>query len=668
MSQFINPYTFVGLPTKVERCTPPGHAPSRDVAEQRYTGTLRVAWTIKTPIAAPTEGSPWGQPGGPIRIPGASAKGAIRSVHETLFAGCLRVVDTDFTPVYRGQATPEVLQGWRLAIVVSPPGESLRVVLCDPRTSWVEASALLRYYRTQAPLGLPRTGDFITPGPVIASDKRTSLKRGATAALRPDRASSSAWLASFRSALNSGMSVLLVTDTAARDAKYPFYWAAAKLGKEALPVTQAALGAFYRLLAGARDRQPGAEHRNHDFVTVEDAGGSALAERRRADGQFQLGDVIWVKHNELEVTQIKLSAIWRVNDPTETLGGRIRDDVKPCPQGDGEEHDHLCLSCSVFGSADEDSGQGQGRQASYAGHVRFGDITAPSSQGDVDVVLAPLSSPSPGSGMYYLEQVAKQGLAAPSFENRRSLPSQWSITSGLDKPEKRKLRGRKFYWHGDPDAQAALWRQETHQPGLLPRYRAKEHHDPSVCSTAHLVRAADLEQTITFDGLDATALMSLLASIEPHRVLGGQRTDYATHLGRGKPLGLGTVQAEIRELIMTTTADRYAPEPRTMRLGDETHLVADFVGRCGDLADVHRQAKAVFGLTTLGDNARYLTYPTMEPWRNWGTKEFDQSFRFFAEHTGEVTRVEQSKPAAYERKKSWRPLPLAHQAKQIQEG
>ena len=83
-------------------------------------------------------------------------KGAVRSLHETLMGGCLRVVDEEFVPVYRQPAVAEDAN-WGLAVVtkVTRQGRATHVMVAE-RTAWVPASAL------RAALGrTPRTGDTV---------------------------------------------------------------------------------------------------------------------------------------------------------------------------------------------------------------------------------------------------------------------------------------------------------------------------------------------------------------------------------------------------------------------------------------------------------------------------------------------------------------------------
>ena len=95
--RFINPYTFVPFPERIDRREPSGH---HLLADGNLSGIFTVTWAFTSPFQAPE-----GQSGMTmLRLPGSSVKGAVRSVHEALAGGCLRVFDEEFIPSYRDQA------------------------------------------------------------------------------------------------------------------------------------------------------------------------------------------------------------------------------------------------------------------------------------------------------------------------------------------------------------------------------------------------------------------------------------------------------------------------------------------------------------------------------------------------------------------------------------
>lgn len=649
---FVNPYTFIGFPSEVRREKPIGHAPTREEAKALYSGTLRVKWRLASPLAIPADGS-WGlgednkcagQRSAEIRIPGASVKGAVRSVHEALFAGCLRIVDPEYTPVYRDLMSTALTDGWRFAVVMTPDvnvenddGATAKVMLCGD-VGWVDGADVKKAFQD---LGrLPRTGDFVQPED-RPDGKGRKTYRSVTNPQLADRGDN--FIDEFKKALDKKLSVILVTDTAARDDKKPYYWAAAQPNEKngLRVVSRQALRSFRQKLRGARHDSPAFENDSPAFENVYwpppqgrgCSGGEPVAQRRSVDGWLRRGDVIWVKLDDrgCEVIDIKLSLGWRspAGGKRPKLRDRVPERAMPC-----HEADRLCLSCTVFGSIDPNAKtRDDGRQDSYGGHVRFGDAIGNCNQQDweLDVELAPLGTPHPGAGMYYLTPITAQEMRGKL--ERPDLPTRWDSVAGELKP--RNLRGRKFYWHSDPEKQ----KREKHLPSERFRRQQEAHQNEENIPKVHLVKKAELQQTIAFDCLDAIGLASLLAALNPALLLGQRNGPYGLHLGRGKPLGLGSVTTEV-ELKMTTTADRYADNPPELtELPDlRTVLEKGIPQRCGanSMQAIAEEARKVLSLTGLGEQAAEVSYPTCGSWSEFGTPAFHESFKFFQQNSGQV--------------------------------
>ncbi|MEA5120834.1 MAG: RAMP superfamily CRISPR-associated protein [Propionibacterium sp.] len=653
---FVNPYTFISFPTKVVKEPALGHAPSRTEAEERYTGTLDVTWTLKSPLAIPDDGS-WGlsdENDAEVRIPGSSVKGAVRSLHEALFAGCARIMDPLFTPVYRDMMTTALLDGWQLAVVFSPDTNveekvtsPVRVVLCGS-VSWTSGAEVKRLAASSVADRVARTGDFIAPG-ASTKDAGRDINLHPSEFRAVERGDT--WAQVFSSNRRAGLAVILVTDTAARDSRNPYYWATAKLTTRAADISAAALGRFRQRLRGA-DRSVGV----NDFEVVRwppkkgrhDPPGVVVGSRRAVDGWLRQGDVVWVKvdpSDQEKVVDVKLSLGWRVpaQGSHPSLWHRLPSGFSPC-----SDSAQLCLSCTVFGSVDPSAKRGRdGSQHSYGGHVRFGDLRGTATASERDVELAPLGTPHPGAGMYYLTRVTHEEMERRKV--RPDFPTHWDSEAG-ESLGKRNLRGRKFYWHSDPAAQ-----QRAKRLGA-PRYqRQPVHENEGNVPRVHLLQGGSFTQKITFDGLDAVALASLLATLNPELILG--EGDYALHLGRGKPLGLGSVKAEV-ELRMTTTADRYSKQPIVLGTvpGIRTALDAGVPKRCGDTLQIWREARTILAWKGLGDKALDVCYPTTRPWSRFSTSEFHQSFAYFEKNSGQVRKNKETKRLE---RGSWKPLPSA---------
>ena len=628
MTDFVNPYTFVPLPRKVVCGQPPGHDPGPDEARERYVGALEVTWRIQSPLAIPTE--EWGSIGGDVRIPGSSIKGAVRSTHEMLFGGCLRQVDLGYRPTYRQLPTMDALKDWRMAVVLDDD----EVLLCekeDPkRRSSIDSKALCERVGDRA-----RTGDVVA----VNSDDDWKDRSELRVAERFQVLQRPAEVSGYENL--AGCYVVLITKKGARrDAvRATWYWSLGKLTRERATFSEKATRDFSWAMMEAR---PDGERWIDVF-----RGKTKLGQARGNEHALEPGSVIWVKVLNGMVTAIKLSQFWRERSK-ECLGDRIPQETKPC---DGENL-RLCPSCSVFGSADTlndqadtDERRREGDQRSYAAHVRFGSAIGVDLQGD-EVILAPLGQPHPGAGLTYLEPTSPE--AAPASRDERW--SRWDS----DGKQKRQLRGRKFYWHSDPERQLDHLKH-TQGVGEVPgRHLKREHHSADMCTKAQLVTGGTFRQTITFDGLDRFGVASLLAALQPGRLLAPDDADrFALHLGRGKPLGLGSVTAEITATRITTVAARYGDKAETPL---ETFAIdpAEVRTRCGELDAVHEGARKVLRLDGLGENWWKVTYPTRETWKQFGSKEFDESFTFFKDFGGPAQSKEGKtswKPGA------WKPMP-----------
>lgn len=633
VTDFVNPYTFVPLPQKVVRGQPPGHDPGPDEARERYVGALEVTWHIQSPIAIPTE--EWGSIGGDVRIPGSSIKGAVRSTHEMLFGGCLRQVDLGYRPTYRQLPNMDALKDWRMAVVLDDD----EVLLCEEekKRSSVDSETL-----RQRLGGKARTGD------VIAVNSKNDWKD------KPERRVAERFQVRDRPADASGYEnlagcyVVLITKEGARHetatvkgkkVRTKWYWSLGKLTRERATISSQAKRDFSWAMMEAR---PDGERWIDVF-----RGKTKLGQARGNKHALEPGSVIWVKVLNGKVIAIKLSQFWRERSK-ECLGDRIPKETHPCD----DENLRLCPSCSVFGSADTlndkadtDERRREGDQRSYAAHVRFGAAVGVDLQGD-EVTLAPLGQPHLGAGLTYLEPKSPE--AAPASRDERW--SRWDS----DGTPKRQLRGRKFYWHSNPERQLDHLKH-TQGVGDVPgRHLKREHHGAEMCTKAQLVTGGTFRQTITFDGLDQFGVASLLAALQPGRLLGDG--EFALHLGRGKPLGLGSVTAEITAARITTVAARYGDKGDKAETPLEKFVIdpAEVRTRCGDLDAVHEGARKVLRLDGLGENWWKVTYPTTQPWRQFGSKEFDESFKFFKDFGGPAqskNRKVSWKPGA------WRPMP-----------
>ncbi len=722
-SRFVNPYTFLGLPKAVARDAPTGHDVAVDSgARPTLSGIIVVDWELLTPLLLPrkAEEEGWVTRSGRVTIPGSSLKGALRSLHETLFNGCLRVVDDDFLPAYRVLPTTDTTQ-WKLGVVTeSLDGTPTEITVCE-KLVFVEATSLKAQYEENAkepgetqPL-LPTSGDVLAA--ISGAEATTALDAGGQKRreIRAVTGVKYVGAANYqthelpggrrRVRRDPSHRVLFVSDTNARTKTHiescdwaSCFWATGIIGERSLPVHEDVAQRFRRTCEGSDDqrrfRQPNADStwrnqttygrvswwpaaegkcHNPDAASTDNQIRSRavtpefkrmsipVANRAKASGLLHAGDVVWVLDDGAVITEISLALIWRrlghielaerlpgaqPNQPAPTLPCRY-----PYSEDPNDLHypTGLCPSCRTFGSADTSGAtSGEGDQHSYSGHVRIGPAR---SHKKVKIgesfSMAPMGTPHPGAGMFYLKDRKRD-------DNRPvgDLPSQWGSHS--DPPDDpRQVRGRKYYWHSDPQLQAEHWTQDL-KPEIRPRYERRTGQQDQ--GKRQLVPAGTtFRQRISVDGLDRRLVMMLLAAIEPARILAPNdgHANLAIHLGGGKPLGLGSARGTIveAESVLHECGQRYRGGPRvdlsTLEFSD--HFRAD-LDRDGMLCTERATLRRILDIHGLGPWQHHVTYPGSGSWRSANSSSFFESYRFFSKNSGRRDR-DGSQPYA--------PLPVA---------
>lgn len=689
---FVNPYTFAPLPSRVVRQPPLGHTPSEP--DKRYSGTITVQYTLASPLLLPAEAGPagWVDADDRVRIPGSSVKGSVRSLHETLFNGCMRIVNGDFVPGYRDSAVSDELRqeqtgggDWVLGLVVESTNGKPKSVRPTGPVAWIDSGELAAAY--PKPGRLPTSGDILDVEATIATPdslgRRLVERLGRVSVVHrwaPDRSEDEhrASLVTLKGAIFLATSVGArkseVQPQGKRGAPPPgngkCLWAFADLTDRVAKVSEAAQHEFNAAVDGADDRRsllsnpkyketPWRDQAVHEPVwwPVNRSKGP-VARRALHTGFLWPGDVVWVRtdpHDPTVVTGLRLANLWRHGAVT-PVKKRMPADLLPCPHGEGKDRERLCLTCSIFGSADEDSGQGAGHQGSYGAHVRFGSAVSDSAvRRDRVATLTPMGAPKPGAGVFYL---------APGPEPRRDrssgdIASHWDSEADVD-AGRRNIAGRKFYWHSEPNRQRDFWRQHTGRP-VPARYEASTRQASREGGMkprkAELVPAGTtFTATVAFDGLDALSLRTLVAAIDPSALLSLVTKDhgqFAVHLGGGKPLGLGSAVPRITAMDASTVRSRYSTSAQ--RVPDDefrpwqiawVHSTKD---RVGNFASNLPPLARILDLAGLGSNDVLVTYPPGSPWAAVDSNNFRESFTWFKHNSG--------RQLAHGKTKSWNPLP-----------
>lgn len=541
---FVNPYTFVPFiePGEAFRGEPAGH---EALTAGRYIGEVTVRLTAKAPIllrgiTRETADSFPRRDGVPC-IPGSSLAGVVRSLHELIAGGCLRVFDHEFTPGYRDIASSRD-GSWRLVRVaeVDESGRPTALTVCDEAV-WVPARVLATV------LGGAHT--VVTGARVDVTGSETKefgKNRGQTVVRR--EATRGPGAPDPQVTPGDG-SVILVTDSGARHPtrdnghlKYKsFYCATGRLTGRTATVTERAWHDFKISIADTDDMRRARADRTllpNAPVTklVEhryDAHGpKPVGHRHEARPKLFPGQVLWARLDRAgtTATELALSAIWR-HPGDHPAGKRVPAALLPC-----READDLCPTCRIFGSADVLGGDMEARQRSYRGHVRFSDALADGEVTTRSFNLPPLGSPRPGAGQFYL--TSPQSKAVPSRPLR-----EWGSPAADKADRPRRLNGRKQYWL-------------TGRAGERPFFRVDGEFTGTMASKGEAVQTgASFTFTVRFDGLTEAEIGGLLAALNPRKVLG--RGNFGIAVGGGQPLGFGACVTEIVGMTVQDARSRY---------------------------------------------------------------------------------------------------------------
>lgn len=570
---FVNPYTFVPLPEIPDDSTsfrrpPAGH---QLLASHRYSGHVEVELTALSPLLLrnihpdktgfPRRRFPeTGKETVPF-IPGSSLAGVVRSRHELIAGGCLRVLDTDFRPGYRDVVEQSGGDNRTLAVVDSIEEDGKPRLRGCSEVVWADAEGVAEV------LG---SSDALVTGAEVDLTGRPSWHSGFKRyqVSRDQVREGEGW-------------VVLVTDGRARrqdqgggretdekkarktgkgrarkGKKRAFWCALGRLprpGEGELSVSDTAWRDYQAAVADAEDvrlaRRDGRLDADDPHLVTVRWNGKEIGRRYPALPRLYPGQVVWVTTDgENEVTRISQAVAWR-HVGQYPVHSRVPRQLLPCTDPAA-----LCPSCRVFGAAESHPGHSGGahgaespeaRQHSYRGHVRFSDArplgTVPSTR---KVRLAPLGKPRPGAGQFYLDNSAVK----TSSRDKKGKPlREWGSAADAN-GQPRRLRGRKQYWL-----------TERHRD--RPFFRAQGTWSGGMASDAEQVDAgARFTFRAHFDNLSMRELGGLLVALDPALLF--QRARHA--VGGGKPLGFGTCAAHISALEVTDAAARYAgaPAPR----------------------------------------------------------------------------------------------------------
>lgn len=228
----------------------------------------------------------------------------------------------------------------------------------------------------------------------------------------------------------------------------------------------------------------------------------------------------------------------------------------------------------------------------FGGQVRIEVLWGPKvgDQALVPVTLAPLTSPqSKGKSRPLYLAPGSNGLSA-SFDDRDAAP-----------------RGRKFYWHQKPPEGARLWAKHEFQgTGPVDKELRKAVRSQCPPSLQALPAGVQFSACIHFSNLDVVALGAVL-----YALTGDGGREWAFHIGKGKPRGLGSFRIEVRKLIGYRVTERYrklAPDAgRVEFTKNQPKLLAAFRDWCAAKAGLPKE-------TPLSAHPHLRDYANLHTW------------------------------------------------------
>lgn len=625
--KFVNPYTFVPFPdTPPVRSDPNTHIANPDL----FRGKLSVTITARTSVLIHgfgTEKRPDlpRNSEGQVIIPGSSWKGAIRSLHETMTGSCLRVFNGDFIPGYRDLALEGSTSNLRMAIVDEPATEETEptLLLCpepeDGNPSKIPHTLLLDAARGREPL---KSGERLKLD--------ISCQTGEACSATPDE---------------DGQWVVSISDAAART-KPPVYKAQVRpypAGVDPIPVPKQVWNKFLHAVDGARDLTTSELRRRtpDDVYAPVTFRGDTIGQRHYASRRLFPGQPVWVQIDaNHEITSLRLAMLWRHSGSLSGMDGYGDDrDGSAKERVDRGFHactdwTHLCPSCQVFGSADT-SGKDtpEARQNSYRGHVRFSDATANGKVTPNTFTRAPMSSPRPGSGQFYLvnDERAEGNVGDPPLR-------EWGSHADRHTGRSRRLRGRKYYWHTPVDPpQPRRAKKRPHQSNEL----AEE--------VSTIPPKTRLTGTVMFENLNEFQLGSLLAALQPSTLLTApDGSEIWQHIGGGKPLGLGGCSVVVNEAqsSIEKVGARYGSQAETVPVTTADLISAFREKMHAEQADVVATwTPLTKALASKSVSADLVWYPPGAGWKpKTVPKEAEESgFDFWTQRSGTELRPKNRK-------------------------
>lgn len=238
--------------------------------------------------------------------------------------------------------------------------------------------------------------------------------------------------------------------------------------------------------------------------------------------------------------------------------------------------------------------------------------------------LAPLASPRPSAGQFYLDHTAVPSAKRVARKDTRPAAT-WG--SEADTPGLRPVRGRKFYWRTtDPTR------------GPFPRGRHRDHQSDELSDEVALIPAGTVfSGRVSFDNLSLADYGSLLAALDPRLIAeaGPAAGETAwkgavTSVGGGKPFGFGAVSIDVEPVLVQSAQARYLG--KVMQAPGMAEAMRAFRDKVPQ--PVSATWQALSHALTFGFVSDELVWYPPGPDGAKGSEEFDKSFEFFPHTAG----------------------------------
>lgn len=192
----------------------------------------------------------------------------------------------------------------------------------------------------------------------------------------------------------------------------------------------------------------------------------------------------------------------------------------------------LCPACQLFGMVGKNKDFDEDYPNAWASSVRVQDAYPKGSYSVMDkVTLLELASPKESCSEFYLQR--------PEVKRNEEVLSwtyDYYVKKGKLCDERQKIKaipklaGRKYYWHHEAN---------------LPEFVEKTERN---CTVVPLKRGASFEFKVYFERITEIQLRQLIwiCNISSHQSNG--RAKYGYKLGKGKPLGLGSVELRVQDV------------------------------------------------------------------------------------------------------------------------